>query len=63
MIDQKQADYFKIRNGSKGCCVDSHINIPRDDMSRLEKIVDEKCSRGYLLTNLDSLLTFCLERY
>lgn len=35
MIDQKQADYFKIRNKSSGCCSSSQITIPSTDQSKI----------------------------
>jgi hypothetical protein len=30
MINQQEADYFKLRNQGSGCCASSMITIPKD---------------------------------
>lgn len=35
MIDQKEADYFKARNQSSGCCTATEITIAAKDQSKL----------------------------
>lgn len=36
MINQQDADLFKKRNLSCGCCTSSSITIPKDQMTRSE---------------------------
>jgi hypothetical protein len=34
MINQQEADFFKLRNKGSGCCSSSLITIPKDQMTK-----------------------------
>ena len=36
MINQQEADYFKLRNQGKGCCGSAIISIRKEQMTKTE---------------------------
>ena len=35
LLDPKQADHFKLRNQSSGCCASNHITISDRDLTKI----------------------------
>lgn len=62
-MDQKEADHFKARNQSVGCCTASEVTIPVQCQTRLERelagLITGPAVKGYL----PELLAYCEDRY
>jgi hypothetical protein len=56
MLDPTQADHFKARNQSNGCCSSNHITITDDQLSKTEKLLKELISQPNLAKNLNQIL-------
>lgn len=62
-LDPVQADYFKSRNQSSGCCSSNHITIPNAQLSRTESALKELTSYSSLCIHLDSILSYAQDRF
>jgi hypothetical protein len=63
MISQQEADLFKLRNQSHGCCSSSLITIPKDQMTKTELLLAEAIRDSLKINNLNKILEQLAEKY
>lgn len=63
MLDPTQADHFKKRNQSQGCCTSNHITIPPSQLTSTEQHLSAILSPPQVTLHLDAILNLCAEKH
>ena len=63
MLQPTQADHFKARNQSTGCCSSNHITISDGQLTKTEKALKELISQSNLARHLNTILEDCAEKH
>lgn len=63
MISQQEADLFKKRNQSCGCCSSSSISIPKDQMTRTQSFLNQTIEDCLKIKNLDKILSQLSDKF
>ena len=56
MINQQEADLFRLRNQNSGCCSSSAIMIPKHEMTKTEFFMSEAINECLKINNLNKIL-------
>lgn len=63
LLDPTQADHFKQRNQSQGCCTSNHITISSSELTSTEQILASMITPAQVTLHLDSILSLCAEKH